>query len=218
MKRIIRVIIILILLAAAAFAVAVIVQKNKDKKNKTTDQVSVIVQDPAASQPAQHPNAVVPSAEPSTPTPAPAVVPPNEPVAGSAPVADTPPTVMPAPKPASSGHILYKSANGIRVTIPASWHPQEEMRDSKTYTVFYNIQNEVVASIESYVDFGNTLELIEQQLRSSPVVYNIQRIYISSFSALQYETPQGRMVALVHNNTTYYISGQLAQDPAKVSF
>lgn len=218
MKKIIRVIVILLLLGAAAFAVAVIVQKNKDKKDKATEQVSVIVQDPSSSQPNATPSQTSPSAQPGNSAPV-AVSPAAEPVSEPTPVADTPPIVVPspvvAPKPAPSGTVVFKSASGVRVTIPAVWHPQEEVRDGKTYTVFYNMQSEVVASIESFVDFGNTLELIEQQLRSSTMVYNIQRVTVASYPALQYETPRGRMLALVQNNTTYYIS---SLDSSKIAF
>lgn len=218
MKKIIRIVVILILLAAAGFAIAVVVKKNKDKNNKTTEQVSVIVQDPSSSQPNQSPNGTTPSTQSNAPTPAPVVVsPPVEPATEPTPVADMPPAVVVAQKP-TSGILVFKSATGMRVSVPAAWHPQEEVRDGKTYTVFYNMQNEVVASIESFVDFGNTLELIGQQLRSSPMVYNIQHITIASVPALQYETPKGRQLVVVHNSTTYYLSGELAKDYSKIAF
>lgn len=214
MKRIIRVLLILALLGAAAFAVAVIVQKQKDKDNKTTEQVPVIVQDPVTGQPTQ-------SGEHTNPTPTP-VAPVAVPVAPAesepAPVAMTPPPTTPSPKPVVTGPRVFQSTTGLRVSISASWHPQEEYRSGVTYTAFYNTRNEVVASVEVYANSGNTLDLIEQQLSASPSVTNMRRITAAGCAALQYDTAQGTMVVFVRNAYTYYISGQLATDFSKLSF
>ncbi len=212
MKRIIRVLLILVLLGAAAFAVAVIVQKQKDKDNKTTEQVPVIVQDPVTGQPTQSGGNTNATPAPAAPVAVPVAPAESEP----APVAMTPTT--PSPKPVVTGPRVFKSTTGLRVSIPTSWHPQEEYRSGVTYAAFYNTRNEVVASVEAYENSGNTLDLIEQQLSASPSVTNLRKITVAGCAALQYDTAQGTMVVFVRNAYTYYISGQLATDVSKLSF
>lgn len=220
MKKIIRIVVIIILLAAAGFAVAVIVQKNKDKKNKTTEQVPVVIQDPGVGQPSQNTGNPASSLG-STPTPtqsAPTPVGNVPPASDPAPVSDAPPVVVPAPKPTPSSMVTFKSSTGLHITIPAAWHPQEELKNGTTYTVFYNANNEVTASVEAYQNSGNTLDLIEQQLAASPSVTNIRRLTVAGCPALQYNIAQGVMVVFVRNASTYYISGQLAIDASRLSF
>ncbi len=207
MNKTFRTILIFILLVATGFLVVAVVTKHKENKNTTTSLVPVLVQDSAQSQPTGTPAQVVTinirsgTVVPTLPTPT-----------------YITPTVTPSPTPIVSANKLYKSVSaGISVTIPNTWKVQEDVRDGRNYINFYSGSN-LTSSIEWYGGTKDTLEVIEQQLKSSSGVVNVLKLNVASTPALQFSSSSGTMLVLLKNTITYYVSGKLTVDTSKISF